>query len=294
MAFTAKQRKYKLTEYMECDFPLFVGKTTGVNHVLHVHDFTELVIVEYGKGIHFTETLRHQITAGDILIIPQGMKHGYENTEMLSITNIIFAMSLFDSFLKDFKNIPGFYSLFLLNPLNHKRTVNKKCFFSLEPNEIAFAKQLISKISKELHEKSTGYRSVCIVSLAELIIFLSRKASKHNLPVHTRCLAEVLCYMEKNSKRKISLAQLSRMVNLSPRSFQRIFRSYMGSSPFYYLINIRVQHAKKLLEKTELNISEVACAAGFSSSAYFTRQFKKIIRISPLSYRKQLNPTLTE
>ncbi len=54
------------------------------------------------------------------------------------------------------------------------------------------------------------------------------------------------------------------MINLSPRSFQRVFSSYMGISPFSHLLNVRIQHAKKLFKETELTISEIAYATGFA------------------------------
>lgn len=287
MATKNQQRKYELANIIKDDFPLFVGTTTGSNHVLHGHDFTELVIVERGNGIHFTDTQRHRISAGDILPIPKGMKHGYENTEMLKITNVIFDISLLNSFPEDLKHIPGFYSLFMINPLQRKRAVNKKGFLSLNSDEISAVKKHLTRITRELQEKRTGYRSVCVLALADLVVFLSRKASRHNMTAHSGILSETLCYMEKNHMKNVSLKQLSRMAGLSPRSFQRIFQNYMGTSPFNHLMSIRLQHAKRLLEETELNASEIAESVGFGDSAYFTRQFKKTFCFPPTLYRKR-------
>lgn len=129
MTTLIKKPKYKLTDFTEKDFPLFLNEQNEENHILHTHDFTELVIVEHGKSIHFTETFRHMIVTGDVLVIPKGIKHGYEDTEMLKLTNIIFDMSLFDSLSEDIKHIPGFYSLFLLNSLQQKKTLIKKAFY---------------------------------------------------------------------------------------------------------------------------------------------------------------------
>lgn len=283
-----KQREYKLVDYVENDFPLFITQYNEDDHLLHVHDFIELIIVERGKGIHYTKNFSHVIVAGDVLTIPKGMKHGYKDSETLEITNIIFDMSLMNSLAEDFKHISGFHSLFLLNPLRQQRIINKKGFLTLDPNEIARVKRLTNRITREQQEKRTGYRSVCILSLTDLVIFLSRKASKHNLNIQTENLATVLSYMEKNYAQNILLEELSNMVNLSSRSFQRVFNSYMGISPFKHLINIRMQHAKKLLKETEFTIGEIAYATGFGDSAYFTRQFKKIFSTPPSKYRKQV------
>lgn len=287
MSFLTTKRKYELDQFTKKDFPLSIIKQNEEDHVLHIHDFIELVIVEHGTSIHFTKTFQHMIVAGDVLTIPKGVKHGYKNSIDLEITNIIFDISMLDSFPEDIKHIPGFYSLFMLNSLQQKRIVKKKGFLSLDSDEIAHVKQLTNRMLHEQQEKRIGYKSVCMLALADLIIFLSRRASKHNLATHTKNLAEVLCYMEKNYAQNISLDQLSRMINLSPRSFQRVFSAYMGTSPFNHLLNVRIQHAKKLLKETELTISEIAYATGFGDSAYFTRQFKKIFYSSPTNYRKQ-------
>ena len=288
MATLIRRSKYKLDSFAEKGFPLFLNEQNEENHILHTHDFTELVIVEHGKSIHFTETFSHMIVTGDVLVIPKGIKHGYKDTEMLKLTNIIFDMSLLDSLPEDIKHIPGFYSLFMLSSLQQQKNINKKGFLSLDSDEISCVKQLTNRIIREQQKKRTGYRCICVLTLADLIIFLSRKASKHNLAVHTKSISEVLCYMEKNYNQNISLEQLSNMIKMSPRSFQRVFSGYMGTSPFNHLINLRVQHAKKLLKETDLTISEIAYKTGFGDSAYFARQFKKIFYTSPTSYRKQV------
>ncbi|MFA7184493.1 MAG: helix-turn-helix domain-containing protein [Victivallales bacterium] len=280
------KRKYQLKDLTE-DFPLFIQNTSTRDHVLHSHDFTELVIVEYGKGIHFTSNYRHMVATGDVLVIPKGMKHGYEDSEKFRITNVIFDLSLLDSLPETFKYIPGFQSLFLLNPFQRKKAVNRKCFLTLEPEQIDHVKQLTGRMTHELREKRIGYQAVCTLTLADLIIFLSRLASKHNLSMHTNKVAEALSYMEKNYANHISLGQLSRAAKLSPRNFQQIFKDYLGISPFRHLIKIRLQNARKLLLETDLSIGEIAYAAGFGDSAYFARQFKKVLRTSPSDYRKE-------
>ena len=113
-------------------------------------------------------------------------------------------------------------------------------------------------------------------------------ASRHNLAEHTDKLAIVVAYMEKNYPNRITLEQLSRLVKLSPRNFQQIFKDYFGISPFQQLIKIRLNHASKLLRKTDYSISEISYATGFGDGAYFTRQFNKMFHMSPSVYRKKL------
>jgi AraC-like DNA-binding protein len=263
---------------MEDNFPLYINRSNGGNHVRHIHDFTELVIVEEGRAFHVTDSFRYLVVKGDVLTVPQGAGHGYEKTENFKISNIIFKLDMLDSLPDDFKNIPGFHSLFMLEPHQQYRNINQKGFLRLNPDEILAVKHLTDRISLELREKTQGYRSASLLALA----------SKHNLGVHHERLAEVLEYMALNYRKTISLEQLSRQLFMSPRSFQRLFHDYMGISPFAYLMNLRLQHARKLLLETKLDIGEIAEACGFGGSAYFTRQFKKNFKMPPTVYRKHV------
>jgi AraC family L-rhamnose operon transcriptional activator RhaR/AraC family L-rhamnose operon regulatory protein RhaS len=278
------KEEYNLGE-ITGNFPLNVMFVHNKDHVLHKHDFTELVVVDAGRGVHVTQSLRHEISAGDVLIIPRGMKHGYEDTDNLSIVNIIFSMSLIEGIPGDIKHIPGFYSLFRLNSTQLKRHIKKRGFLSLDAEETAFVRHCAGRINRELKEERDGYKSVCTLSLADLIIYLSRKASRHNIESHSENIAEILSYMEKNYNKEMTLEKLSNRLKLSPRSFQRLFKAYLGTSPFKHLLCLRLRHAGKILLATELSITEIAELTGFSDSAYFARQFKKFYRMTPRKYR---------
>lgn len=268
------------------DFPLgIMVHHNEPAHMLHTHDYVELIIVEGGSGMHLTETFEHLLVPGDVFVIPQGMKHGYRDCTNLTTTNILFTMPLLQGFREDLLLIPGFHTLFVLDPQQSQQTIDRKGFMSIAPDEAAHVQSLIVRMQHELRSKCVGYRSVCILVLAEVIIFLSRKASVGNPDVHTERLAVVLSYMENNYCHNLTLDQLGRIANLSPRTFQRVFRRHMDTSPFDHLLNIRLRHARILLENTDLSVGEVASKTGFGDGAYFARQFKRMFRISPSVFR---------
>ena len=287
MSHQVKKTKYGIREFTREDFPLAVNRQYSQDHVLHTHDFTELVVVESGKSTHILEDSEYLIVKGDVLVIPRGVKHGYRNSEKFRLTNLLFDLSLIASWREDFEKIPGFCSLFTIDSEWRKKLLSRKGFLSLDSYEISYVKKLVDRIESEQNEKRNGYKVVCTLSLADLITFLSRKASKHNWNDHAEKLSEVLCYMERKHTSKISLQKLSQIANMSPRNFQRIFKGYMGVTPSKHLLNIRMQSAKRLLKDTEASINEIAYAAGFNDCAYFAKQFKSMFFCSPSLYRKQ-------
>ena len=63
----------------------------------------------------------------------------------------------------------------------------------------------------------------------------------------------------------------------------------MGKSPNEYIIELRLQFAKSLLDNTNISIKQVSEHVGYNDQYFFSRLFKKHIGISPQEYRKRKN-----
>ncbi len=80
---------------------------------------------------------------------------------------------------------------------------------------------------------------------------------------------------------------------LSPEYLSRIFKSEIGKSPYTFLIELRINKAKELLENTDTPIHIVALQVGYSDAYHFSKQFKRTTSFSPSEYRK-LKRNMTE
>jgi transcriptional regulator GlxA family with amidase domain len=122
-----------------------------------------------------------------------------------------------------------------------------------------------------------------------LIGFLARCYSRSKNPDSRALLrlAEAISYLETNYSEPIDLDELARRAHLSARAFIRAFRAAMGSPPIAYLIQLRINRATDLLRRSGQSITDIAFAVGFTDSNYFTRQFHKVVGISPRAYRQQ-------
>lgn len=76
------------------------------------------------------------------------------------------------------------------------------------------------------------------------------------------------------------------MANMSRSYFMRLFRQYIGTTPYNYVLSLRITKAKELLEVTDRTIHEIAMETGFSDDAAFSTRFSSMVGISPLKYRK--------
>lgn len=96
---------------------------------------------------------------------------------------------------------------------------------------------------------------------------------------------EVSIYIKNHFMEEINLDLLSSVVNLNKNYIVRQFKKSFGVSPISYLINIRMNHAKKLLTETDLPIKIIAYNCGYNDPAFFNSYFKKIYSVTPVEYR---------
>lgn len=73
---------------------------------------------------------------------------------------------------------------------------------------------------------------------------------------------------------------------MSVRTFTRRFREEVGLSPGQWLTQQRVEHARQLLESTDLGIDQIARQAGFGTGASMRQHLQAALGVSPTSYRR--------
>jgi YesN/AraC family two-component response regulator len=89
-------------------------------------------------------------------------------------------------------------------------------------------------------------------------------------------------------KADFNIDQFANSLNISAVQLRRKLKAVSNVTPIEFLRNYRLNQAKVLLKKQDLNISEIAYATGFDSISYFSRVFHEAFAISPSEYREQL------
>lgn len=95
----------------------------------------------------------------------------------------------------------------------------------------------------------------------------------------------VIHFIEENGDRQLSLNEIARSINVSPWHLCRLFRMGTGTSVNQYLLGLRMQKAKELLETTCLRVKEIMNQVGIRDESHFARTFKKLFGVSPSQYR---------
>ena len=97
-------------------------------------------------------------------------------------------------------------------------------------------------------------------------------------------VARIRDYMLTHIGESISLEALARVACMSRFHFARRFRQSTGCSPMTFLLHVRIQRARRLLEEGESKIADIAAELGFFDQSHFTRTFRRSIGMSPRAY----------
>ncbi|WNJ97964.1 AraC family transcriptional regulator [Vibrio ruber] len=94
-------------------------------------------------------------------------------------------------------------------------------------------------------------------------------------------------YIERNIGRPITVAQLAGSVFLGESQFHSLFKATTGVTPYQYVLNKRVQMAKRFIEQGGYTLGQVADITGFSGQSSFSHAFIRLVGVSPSAYKKR-------
>jgi AraC-like DNA-binding protein len=95
-------------------------------------------------------------------------------------------------------------------------------------------------------------------------------------------LTQRICeYIESHLDQKVGLDNLAALAGLSTHHFARAFHQSVGMPPHSYLLNRRLEQVERMLRETQLPLSEIALATGFSDQSHLARHFRRRTGISP-------------
>lgn len=100
-------------------------------------------------------------------------------------------------------------------------------------------------------------------------------------------IGKAQAFIEKNFGKKLLVREIADRCNLSQRTFIRKFTLVTGNTPLEYIQRVRIESAKRMLEKGELNIDQVCSGCGYEDINSFRSLFKKHTGLSPREYKNR-------
>lgn len=222
---------------------------------LHSHDCYEVIYFLSGKGTVIIGDTSYSVSADTYCIIPPETQH----TECLEGYGEI---------------------LFIGFEYNNTNFILQNGVYRSDDSTFLL---LLKRIIDEYKGQNTGYEIAGKALLDLLLVTYVRNTGVAN----KKCkdLDYIKNYIDQYFNQKISFSQLAKLSGYSYDYFRHIFKQRFGCSPQDYLIDIRLNNAKRLLENTNLSCTEIANNCGFSNSPQMTTMFKKKYKMSPTTFR---------
>jgi AraC family L-rhamnose operon transcriptional activator RhaR/AraC family L-rhamnose operon regulatory protein RhaS len=249
---------------------------------LHSHEFLELVLVVGGRGINYTATEQMPLREGSVFFIPPGVEHGYKEVDNLVLYNVLYGQMLINAQSLDLVELPGYRAFFL-----EEQAIPNML---LSPSQIAELIPIIQLIEKEADDQSygSGSRTLAYAYLIELLVRLSRiyDQTPRETNQTARRLWEVISYIEDNLDISLSTEDLTEVANMSTSTLNRWFKQSTGLSPIEFHIHKRIAKACTLIQERGLSMGQISESCGFKDPNYFSRQFRKVMGMSPKQYQR--------
>lgn len=272
-------------------FPFAMYETNARQVMIHCHDCLEVNLIKKGCGHYLIENHTYGIRENDIFIINNSEHHMAVHEEELSMLVFVFSPEFVWSSPEEF----GWLKPFFERGATFSNTVDQK-YQGFEK-----MKELLLTIAEEYEKQAPGWE-LMIKSL--LMLFLARlnryyqgreelEEDRGQMQGYSR-IRHVIEYIHENFARELTLSQLSELAAMGKSYFSSYFTNTMKMTVFAYIEQVRVNHAAMELITTSNSILEIALEAGFHSSSYFNRVFKKVMKMTPSAYRKSKDSTILE
>lgn len=153
---------------------------------------------------------------------------------------------------------------------------------------VPYSENTFIPIYNELLSLAFTDREAAETLVMELIYRLNAEVCRQNYiknkPTETPC-SKVLNHIKNNLEQEITLESLAELVHLDKNYLVRLFKDTYGQTPIKTLIDMRMERACDLITNTNMTISDIATACGYSSASYFTAEYKKRYGNTPLRQR---------
>lgn len=260
----------------------------------HWHKEIEIIYVKEGNVNIGVNDVPIQLKRNDIYFINGGDVHYFLASPESERIVIQFDLSFFQDISSLEKTSKEMRNLF-------SSIVQASSLWSQEVADQM--RQLLMTVHEENNERKSGYRYVIKAKMFEMLAILSREVPQNenwNDQVREEIsstkqmenlerLDKIFMYIEAHYQDTITLNDISAYMGFSSFYFTKFFKKNTGTTFIQFLTEYRLNKAKWILLNEDATVTEVAERTGFSSVKTFHHQFKDLMGISPLKYKKTIS-----
>jgi AraC-like DNA-binding protein len=240
----------------------------------HSHDYYVISLIARGRQSFTHQGTKHRTSPGGLILINPGAVHTGEaaDAQGFELRALYPSLSLMETATFE---------------LTGRRTLP---FFKEVQVDHPWVTNSISSLHKAILE-GVGMlesESRMLWMMTQLVrSYADMSTTERHLGKETRAIRRIRQYIDEHFTENVTLNTLAQHVSLSPYYLLRAFRAEVGMPPYAYLESMRIRQTQRLI-KAGRPLAEVAAEVGFSSQSHMTRQFKKIIGVTPGQYAQHI------
>lgn len=255
----------------------------------HWHDEMEIVYAKKGRSIYYVNFRPYLVEEGDILIVPPGIIHSFEqyNDEEFIGYTCVFSLNIVNN--SNIDVCSGKYFLPLFN-----NDIKFKTLLKSNDRHSESVRDIVLKLMYCYHEKQGCYELKLKMYIYELFAYyfennmFEEKGNKESEVIISENTKTIITYVENHYQEKITLEQLAKVTNQSIYNLAHSFKKCTGRSLMEYINQYRLSVATRQLETTKNPVINIAVDAGFNNVSYFNRVFRAKYNMTPTEYRKKI------
>lgn len=227
----------------------------------HVHDFFEIEYVIEGTGTYIVDGNEYEIRDGMLFFMSPASFHSFEHFEA-KIINLMFPCNICDTSI--------LFHFFL-----------KKKGVVFAGNSHDLIEKLLDRIVVCCQKGDYNYA----INFLQCLLYELNSLSSDSTEQFTSHVQSTIMYITENYRKNITLNSAAKHVGVVPAYLSKIFLKEIGVNFKTYLDNLRFEHAKMLLEFSDINITDVCTQSGFIDYTNFNKRFKQRYKVTPKTYR---------
>ena len=143
------------------------------------------------------------------------------------------------------------------------------------------------RLAKLLNQNSNDIKILSPLIIKEMYYYLLKTPLREKLvsfavaSSQNNKILKAVTYLKENYSKKLSINDLADTVNMSPATFHRHFKMVTTLSPIQYQKSLRLLEAARILQYENANVSETAYRVGYESLSQFTREYKRMFKVTP-------------
>ena len=252
------------------------------------NEYIELGIITQGVGVHFINGNTVPCKAGDLYIVPSGVKHAYfsySNNEALIVRKLIFrAQDWFHGEVAQHSSKRYCYGVFSDGGAVAYAMLNSRMNEKING--------IMDDVESELSDREEGWKNVVFACLVQIFSFLGRyinrslkNSFKKSKDWEIAALA-MRIVEDEFSDHELSLETIASRIYVSPSKLSRIFKAESGQLFSEYIRDVRLNYAAKLLKETDLSVERIIFKCGIYGISSFYRNFREAFGMTPQIYKQ--------